>query len=402
MGDTMMRRHGLHFEWFIWEALPAGGAHSGGVFGVELADEERAELDRPVVWTEPFEAEGLADESASDEAETALPFDVAVGTHPAHGEGLGIVQGGPALRPAALGRLISARGRLLSERLVWAVVIVVVPPAVGAALLSAPIARRRIERLGFVAAVHLFVGGVVARTRPARELHPNAEPQPADTEARKPQRAFAAKGRAVVDANDGGQSMAAENARHGAARGAVALVGQEPDLEQVTALGLAHRQRIVALPVGGAKPAFEIDRPDLVQIPRSRQPGMRHRRPASSAPRARAHQTQLAQPAPNGTQRRQTCARIKRAQAGADLFRTPVRTGLAYQPHRALPARRLLTRAALRPARMIAQRASSASPIARQPFVTGLAADRILGAEVRKGFARTQSGQRETLPLQNK
>ena len=39
-----MRRHGLHFERFVWEALPAGGAHAGGIFGVEFADEDRSQV----------------------------------------------------------------------------------------------------------------------------------------------------------------------------------------------------------------------------------------------------------------------------------------------------------------------------------------------------------------------
>src|SRR5712671_3658913 len=379
MGDTMMPRHGLQFERFVWEALPACGAHARGLLGVEFADEECSEVDGPVVWTERLEAEGLADESASDEAQTALPFDLALRAHATRGKGLGIAQRGQALRPAALGGRIGAGRRLLAERLVGAVVIVVVPPAVGAALLGAPVARRRIERLGLVTAMHLFVGGVVAGARPAGELDADAQAQPPEAQARKPERTFAAKGRAVVDANGGGQAVAAENARHGAARGAVALVGQEPDLEQVAAPGLAHRERIVALRVGGAEPSFEIDGPNLVQPSRSRQPGMRHGGSAPGAPRARAQQTQLAQPAPNGAQRRQPFARMKLAQAGEDFLGTPVRTGAAHLLYAAFPARRLLTRTALRPTRIIAQRPNSASPITRQPFVTGLAADRIFG-----------------------
>ena len=383
------------------KALPAGGAHSGSIFGVEFADEERSEMDRAVVWTERFEADALTDEGASDEAQRALPFDVAMRAHAALGKGFGIAQRGQALRPAALGGGIGAGRRLLAERLVRAVVMVVVPPVVGAVLLGAPVARRRIERLGFVAAVHLLVGGVVAGTRPACELDADAQAQPPETQARKAQGAFAAKGRAVVDgsparrpplfpssasADGGGHSMAAEEARHGAARRAVALVGQEPDLEQESALGFAHRERVVALPVGGAEPAFEIDGPHLGQLPRSRQPGMRHGGPAPGAPRARAHQTQFAQPAANGAQRRQPHTGMQLAQAGANLFGTPVRTGLAHLPHAALPARRLLPRAALRAARMIAQRTRSASPIAGQPFVAGLAADRVFGAQPGKGF----------------
>jgi len=48
MGDTYEPTHGLHFERFVWEALPAGWTHTGCIFGVEFADEERSGMDGPV------------------------------------------------------------------------------------------------------------------------------------------------------------------------------------------------------------------------------------------------------------------------------------------------------------------------------------------------------------------
>ena len=83
----MMPRHGLHFERFVWEALPAGGAHAGGIFGVEFADEDRSEIDGAAMRAQRFEAEGFADEGTPDEAQAALPFDVAMRAHAAGGKG---------------------------------------------------------------------------------------------------------------------------------------------------------------------------------------------------------------------------------------------------------------------------------------------------------------------------
>lgn len=279
--------------------------------------------------------------------------------------------------------------------------IVVGAPAVCPVLLRAAMGGRRIEHLGFVAAVHLLVRSVVARACPACKLDPNAQAQPPNAQPRKPEGPLAPEGRAVVHPDGDWQTVAAEEPRQDAPRGGIALLGQEPDLEQVTALGFAHGQGLLALGVLGAKPAFEIDGPYLVLPPGRGQSGMGHGGTAAGAARADTDQPQLAQPAGDGAHRGEPRMPMELAQTRADFARPPVWPRTAYLLHGALPTRQLLPRGTMRPARVIAQRSGPARPIARQPFVTRFATHAMVQAEARKGLVRTQRGQRKLLPLQN-
>jgi len=280
MGNTMTPRHGLQFKRMVREALPSRGAHAGSIFGVQLSDQKRAEMDRrPTMWRECFETESLTDESTSDEAQTTLPFDVAMRTHASLEPVFGIAQCGQSLRPGARRGAVSAARRFLAEGLVGTTMIVVVAPAVGAALLGMAMASRRSEHLGLVAAVQLLVRGVVARACPTCELDANPQAQPPEAEARKPQGTFAAKGRTVVHADRARQTVTAEEPGENPPHGVVALLWEQADLEEVTAFGFAHRERLLALAIGGAEPALEIDRPDLMPPSWHRQSGMRHEGP---------------------------------------------------------------------------------------------------------------------------
>ncbi len=383
------------------EALPARGSHAGGIFGVQLSNQKWAEMNRPTRWSESFESERLTDESTSDKAQTTIPFDVAMRTDASLDPIFGIAQDGPSLRRRPARSAIMSGRRFLSEGFVRATMIVVVAPAIGPALLGAAIGGGRIEHFGLVAAVQLLVRGVVARACPACELDANPQAQPPDAQARKPQGSLAAKGRTVVHPDRGGQTVAAEDPGKDTAHVGIALRWEQPDLEQVTTFGFAHRERLLALAVGRAKPTLEIDRPDLMASPGRGQPWMGHEGAATGAARRDTHQTQLAQPTGDRAHRREPCVAVQLAQAGANFSRTPIGTGAAHLFDQALPKRRLLPRTAVRPTRPILERRGPTSTITPQPFVTSPAAHAVFGTDARKRLLRTQDGQRKTLPLQN-
>jgi hypothetical protein len=58
-----------------------------------------------------------------------------------------------------------------------------------------------------------------------------------------------------------------EKRPHRPARVGIALVGQEPDIEQKAALEIAHGQRFNARAIARTEPAFEIHRPNVVGRP---------------------------------------------------------------------------------------------------------------------------------------
>ena len=298
MGDTKVTRHRLQSQGF-WAAAPMGRTHAAGVRFVQVTDQQLAAIHRLDRWTQGLQAHGLSNQCPADETQASAPFDVAAIAHAAHGPASRVNQRRQRWGTHPVAGPIHLRRRAPAQGFVRTFLIVLRQPAGRMRLHRAAVGTACGHHFPLVTAVELFVRRVVARSRPPGELDSNAQPQPPDRQARESQRAFAAKRRTIVHADGGGQSPRLKQAGHYAPHGRIVLVGQEPQTQTVTAELVTHRQGLLPHAIGGAKPAFEIHRPDLVRPLGHRQARMRHRRTAPGASGPRAHPAGPLQPALN-------------------------------------------------------------------------------------------------------
>ena len=140
---------------------------------IEDAEIDVGEADDPVAVLGFGDADGLADEAFADEDELAAPFDFAAAAHPADGM-VGVVPGlvealrtAPGRRPVMLGR------RLLAERFVRPLVVVVSAEGIEARPLLARRGRRRPRGLSLQRPVHPFVPAVLLRCPRLDVLEPD-------------------------------------------------------------------------------------------------------------------------------------------------------------------------------------------------------------------------------------
>lgn len=142
--------------------------------------------------------------------------------------------------------------------------IVVGAPAVGATLLGERMLGGMGGDFNLIHPVHLFMGCVVFGMSGPAKVDADTQTPPPDRQTREAARAATTKGWTVVHTDDFGQTVTAEDAGQHASNGGIALVGQEPDIQQEAALEIAHGQRFDAGAVARTKPAFEINRPYIV------------------------------------------------------------------------------------------------------------------------------------------
>ena len=154
--------------------------------------------------------------------------------------------------------------------------VVVVTPTITAPLNQRAAEGWQGEYFSLVSGVHLFMGSVVSWASTTSELDTDAQAQPPDREAGETECSFATEGSAVVHADGGRQAFALEDAGHGMSHGQVALIGQQADVQQVTALGLADGEGIMTHPIASAEVALEVDGPDLVNATWQREAWMRN------------------------------------------------------------------------------------------------------------------------------
>ena len=109
---------------------------------VDQSEVDVGEADDPVAVLGFGDADGLADEAFADEDKLAAPFDFAAGAHPADGM-VGVVPGLVEALWTAPGRRPVMGRRLLAERFVRPLVVVVLAEGIEARLLLVRVGRRR-------------------------------------------------------------------------------------------------------------------------------------------------------------------------------------------------------------------------------------------------------------------
>ena len=334
---------------------------SGTILWVEQAEQVGPQKDFPDSGWLALQPDDFPAEGPPDEPLAALPKEPAIGTDAALAPRGGISPVRQAFGQGPRADAIKPGGWPQAQRLVWPDLIVVGPPTVGAPLVRAGMRGGMVGDFGLIDAVHLFVRRVVLRVRGPTKLDAEAPPPPPDREARKPAGADPANRRPIVHADDFGQAVTTKHAGQRAPGGGVAWVGQEPAVQEETACEITDAQGFDAGAVAGAKPAFEIQGPDVV---------------------GRAGQR-----AGHG----QMNARMELPQPGAQFTGSPGWMAEAQLTQGRWPAPRQLPWRTVRAAGMIAQTGPPVAAKPLHPLVTRRADDVETATELHKGFAPCQS-----------
>jgi hypothetical protein len=367
-------RHRLQFQ-FTLAALPVGWTHASSILLVQVANQQFAQIDRLHILIQWLQSNRLSHKSASNKTQAPEPFDVAAIAHTPHGPLFGIDWWRQCQRKAAGTGAIDLCWRALPQSLVRTLVVVKYQPAARTSLHHATVGRAFGNDFPLIAAMKLFVRGIVAWARPASKLDPNAQPQPPDRQTREPQRSFAAKGGAVVHTNGLGHSPCLKQACHSAPYGLIVLVGQQLQAQAVTAEQVAHSQWLLAHAIVRTKPAFEIHRPDLVGATGYRQSRVRQGRPTPGAFGVRTDPSLALQPTLKAAHTGQAATRILSPQLMMNLFAAPMGPSTAYSLNGSEPEQGQTLGRTARSSRLIPQTGEAALTESVQPFVSGLAAD---------------------------
>ena len=232
--------------------------------GVQQADRQGAEPDRPVAVVSLDKPHRLADEGFTQVEETPAPLDLAIPPDTADGDA-GVVDrardraGIGAWRRAVVGR----RGRL-AQGLVRPLVVVPVQVGVEDPLLPGRGGPDGLEGLLVQGAVEPLEAAVLFGVSGLDALRDDAELDEPDGELRQAAEGGAGEGRPVVGADDKRESVFAE----GALEDGTDLVegGTEQRLtgEQVAGTGVLDGEGVDADAVAGADPALEVGAPAVV------------------------------------------------------------------------------------------------------------------------------------------
>jgi hypothetical protein len=125
--------------------------------------------------------------------------------------------------------------------------------------------RWRTSRFRFEYPMHLLVGRVVLGVSAAAKLHPDVQTRPPNAQLRQTQSSVPTKRWPIVYADNLGQAVALKATLHGLAHCGFALIGQQLNVQNVTAEEIAYRQRFGSIPILRVEPALEIHRPNLIR-----------------------------------------------------------------------------------------------------------------------------------------
>jgi hypothetical protein len=160
----------------------------------------------------------------------------------------------------------------LFEGFVGTLGIVVLAPTLVAPLLRAWGTGRRVQGFGFVDAMELFMGAIVLGLGAPGEVHPNAQAHPPQAQSRTAIGSGGSEGLTVVAAEIGcRQAITSKEAPESGPQGGLPDIGKNLDAQNHAEEKIAHSERFTALSIGGAKGAFEIDRPNIIGATRDLQ-----------------------------------------------------------------------------------------------------------------------------------
>jgi hypothetical protein len=178
------------------------------------------------------------------------------------------------------------------------------------------------------------------------------------------------------------------------------LVRQQPDSQNKPTFQIANRQWFHAATVTGPKPAFEVNRPNIIGPTRSFAFGEGQSRPVALMSPLRTHQAHPAQPTPNGAICWKVNTGMQVPQAGSQFARSPTGMSTTQLPNRLSPAQGYLAEVVRTPG-TISQAHSSFRPKPTQPFIPGAACHVETAAQFSERASLLQGFQHKSLTNAN-
>ena len=338
-----------------------------------------------------IESHRPSSQTATDRNLCSLPIDLALLVDPpAIHPWIGEVFRGSGVGPCRA--LINVRGTFHSQRFMGTFTVELLPPQIQRGLLSGV----RLKLLANIP-VHSFMPAIVLRMSrtPPFQIYPQGQPpdrQPAQSKKCLRVR----KGRTVIAADGPGQPITFKQPLKTQTHCLSPAVGQTPQLQNVTAVLIPHRQGFAALTRLIIPPALEVHRPYFVRrlAPALRpQPSRCHRSPPSLA--------RLRHPGP-GQHPLETAFRCPRPMhpqiQSPYLARSPMPMKLFEPHHLTNHLRTQLIGMPSRSARLLHQPLRPPMQQALPPLVARLGADAIFSTQ-RPKVVRAQRFHRKLNPL---
>ena len=303
MGDTLMTTHRLHFQFLRGAAamLIKNWAHCTDVLQVQMSDQQIGKSDSVNTRLEWFEPDELTNEGFADKALASSPSDFPVAAYPANLITRSIMYFGQARRELSPAFAVPFGRQGLSQCFVRTFVIVAPQPTCAAVLLAAPCVSSGLGGFSFQDPMKLFVRSILLWTGRPDQFDADAQPDPPGAQLRKPCRALRGKGTAIVDPNDLRQASSSKKSCKNRFDRRQVLRGQQLHQQTITTEQIAHCQRLAPLAIACAKPALEIDRPDMVGPARRCQCRIKANPSFARASTLGMAQFQAPEPAANGS-----------------------------------------------------------------------------------------------------
>ena len=282
---------------------------------------------------------------------------------------------------AAHARLVKLRRGLHAKRLVRAVVIIIMAPALKAALLRGEIGGGRAGNLGLQVAVHALVRAVLLGRGRVHELDLDALVYPPDAQARQPAQPIGGERAAKVAANNLRQPGLSHEFLESAQRVFILLVWLRAAREDVMTITITYSERVATLGVAEVEAALEVNRPDVIGLRWHGQAVVEGAIRPGIAPAWRAHGV-ASQNLADGAVRGRVFDAVLELQEHLQLPRPPSAMQAPFGEDELLNINIGAMRAGVRPVATRLQALEAIERVAGQVFIAGLAADAELLAQI--------------------
>lgn len=227
-----------------------------------------------------------------------------------------------------------------------------------------------------------LMAAILLRLARFDQLRPDAQANPPDRQARQAAQRRRRKRNAVIAAHHVGQAIALEHPQQRTTRLLVCRRGQRLAPERIAAPPVHDRQRVAVGARAETKLPLEINRPHGVRHVhwRVRRAGMRAQ--VAAARRRGRDQAGALQPGPHRTRGRQRPLGMASAQHRQQFLGPPARMTSPQLEQRIHDERITRMRTRVGPARSLQQAGRTLVRVAPNPFVAGLPADVVAGAQL--------------------
>ena len=236
---------------------------------IEQSNRQRTKSDGPepvVLWRQ---SDRLALQGLADIDGVPLPSDLAVAAHLPHCDPDLVLRGGYPTRVRPKRGTIPAGWRLLSQRLMWPILVVSMSKGVKGSLLPPGRRPRWTGGLRLQRPVQPFQASVLLRVTGFDTLRYDAQLDPPYRQRRQATQANAGEGRSVVRPDGRWKSVLPEGTLHDPTHMRASGARQPIADQQVPRGGVLQCEWVDPNPVPSAEPTLEVDGPDVVGALRS-------------------------------------------------------------------------------------------------------------------------------------